>query len=75
MGSAGRASALPPWIDTEIALRHFGYAVQPRKAEPFFPVRRRMGLPHSSQICPSSSLGSTGSSSVSGMSTVQVHSG
>jgi hypothetical protein len=56
-------------------LRHFGYAVQPRKVEPVRLWRTFIGSPHSSQVVFSISDMSTASSSGSGMSCVKVHSG
>ena len=66
---------MPPAITTFTTLRHFGYAVQPRNAEPVRLWRSFIGEPHSSHVVFSSSDASTASSSGSGMFSVNVQLG
>src|SRR5258706_8546812 len=75
VGSSGRASGFPPAITTLTMLRHLGYAVHPRNAEPVRLCRSFIGEPHSSHIVLSSSVASMTSSSGSGMFSVKVQAG
>ena len=66
---------MPPATAMLTTLRHFGYAVQPRKLEPVRLWRTFIGDPHSSHIVFSMSDTSMASSSGSGMFSVNVHPG